>query len=263
MSGFNPKKGVIVKALNIINLHVSVNGTKILKGVNLEVEEGQVHVIMGKNGSGKSTLAAAIAGNPVYEVDEGSIDFYGENLLEFEVFERARKGIFLSFQNPEEIPGLEIEHFLKMAKENITGTKIPAFKFHKELLEVMREFGIPESYAERSLNEGFSGGEKKKSEILQMAVLKPKFVILDETDSGLDVDAIKVVFEKIAKILAENSGMSVLIITHYKKVLDYLKPDRVHIMKDGKIIKSGDISLAEEIEVEGYAKVFDEYEREE
>ncbi len=248
-----------MKALTINNLKVSINEKPILKGVDLEMNKGEIHVIMGQNGSGKSTLAATIAGNPAFDVDEGSIEFYGEDLLELEVFERARKGIFLSFQNPEEIPGLEIEHFLKMAKENITGKKISAFQFHTELLSTMKEFDIPESYATRCLNEGFSGGEKKKSEILQMAVLKPKFIILDETDSGLDVDAIKTVFAGISKILAKNKEMNAIVITHYNKVLDYLTPDKVHVMSDGKIIKSGGMELAKMIESNGYESVLKEY----
>ncbi len=244
-----------MESLKITDLKVSINDKPILKGVNLSMNKGEVHVIMGQNGSGKSTLASAIAGNPTFEVDGGNIDFYGESLLDMEVFERARKGIFLSFQNPQEIPGLEIEHFLKMAKENITGEKIPTMKFHRELVETMKELQIPEEYASRSLNEGFSGGEKKKSEILQMAVLKPKFVILDETDSGLDIDAIKTVFENISKILEKNPDMNAIVITHYNKILDYLKVDKVHVMVDGVIVKSGGMELANEIENYGYESV--------
>ncbi len=247
-------------ALSIKNLKVSIDDKPILKGVDLVVNKGEVHVIMGKNGSGKSTLAAAIAGNPAFDIDDGSIEFYGENLLEMEVFERARAGLFLSFQNPQEIPGLEIEHFLKMAKENITGEKIPVAKFHRELVKTMEKFGLSEDYAHRSLNEGFSGGEKKKSEILQMAVLKPKFAILDETDSGLDIDAIKIVFEGISKILKDNKGMNAIVITHYNKVLEYLAPDKVHIMLDGKIIKSGGMELANQIEKYGYESILKELE---
>lgn len=250
-----------MEILKIKDLRVSINDKPILKGLNLSINKGEVHVVMGQNGCGKSTLAAAIAGNPTFDIDGGSIEFYGEDLLEMEVFERARKGVFLSFQNPQEIPGLEIEHFLKLAKENITGEKIPATKFHKQLLEVMKDLNMPEEYASRSLNDGFSGGEKKKSEILQMAVLKPKFVILDETDSGLDIDAIKIVFENISKILKKNPDMSAIIITHYNKVLEYLSPDRVHVIVEGKIIQSGGMELADEIEHHGYKSVISKYKR--
>ncbi len=246
-------------ALNIKDLKVSINDKPILKGVNLEMNEGEVHVVMGPNGSGKSTLAAAIAGNPIYDVDSGSIEFHGEDLLEMEVFERARAGIFLSFQNPEAIPGLQIEHFLKIAKENIKGEKIPTAKFHRELLATMKELNMDESYAYRNLNEGFSGGEKKKSEILQMAVLEPKFVILDETDSVLDIDAIKIVFDGISKILKKNEKMNAIVITHYNKVLEHLSPDRVHVMMNGRIIKSGGMELANEIENNGYEHILNEY----
>ncbi len=250
-----------MKALEIKDLKVSINDKPILKGINLSMDKGEVHVIMGQNGCGKSTLAATIAGNPAFEVDGGSMEFYGEDLLELEVFERARAGIFLSFQNPQEIPGLEIEHFLKMAKQNITGEKIPTMKFHNDLIKTMKEFDISEEYAHRSLNEGFSGGEKKKSEILQMAVLEPKFIILDETDSGLDIDAVKTVFRGISKILDKNKDMNAIIITHYNKVLDFLSPDKVHIMSDGKIIKTGGMELARRIENEGYDKVLGEFKK--
>ncbi len=241
-----------MEILNIEGLKVSINDKPILKGVDLKMNKGEVHVVMGQNGSGKSTLAAAIAGNPIYEIDAGKMEFYGEDLLEMEVFERARAGIFLSFQNPQEIPGLEIEHFLRMARENITGEKTSVAKFHKELLQVMEELDMPEDYASRSLNEGFSGGEKKKSEILQMAVIKPKFVILDETDSGLDIDAIKTVFENIKKIINKNPDMNAIIITHYNKVLDYLSPDKVHVMHEGRIVKSGGMDIVGKIEEIGY-----------
>ncbi len=246
--------------LNIEGLKVSINDKPILKGVNLSMNKGEIHVIMGQNGSGKSTLAAAIAGNPIYEIDAGKMEFYGENLLEMEVYERARAGIFLSFQHPQEIPGLEIEHFLRMAKENMTGKKVPVAKFHRELLKVMEELEMPEDYATRSLNEGFSGGEKKKSEILQMAVIQPKFVILDETDSGLDIDAIKTVFQNIKKILNKNPDMNAVIITHYNKVLEYLEPEKVHVMHEGRIVKSGGMEIVGEIEKIGYDQYVSELE---
>ena len=237
--------------LHIENLHLSVNEKPILHNLNLTVNAGEIHVVMGPNGAGKSTLAAAIVGNPVFQVNQGSIFFNGELLNDLPVFERARKGIFLSFQNPEEIPGLKVEEFLRAAKEAVTGKKIPALTFHKELLRLMESLSINPEYADRSLNVGFSGGEKKKNEILQLAVLKPKLAILDETDSGLDIDATKIVFEGVAKL--KTPDMGILIITHHSKVLDYLKPDHVHVLINGSLAKSGGIELVEHIQKHGYA----------
>ena len=237
--------------LHIENLHLSVNEKPILHNLNLTINGGEVHVVMGPNGAGKSTLAAAIVGNPVFQVNQGSIFFNGELLNDLPVFERARKGIFLSFQNPEEIPGLKVEEFLRAAKEAVTGKKIPALTFHKELLRLMESLSINPEYADRSLNVGFSGGEKKKNEILQLAVLKPKLAILDETDSGLDIDATRIVFEGVAKLKTPDLG--ILIITHHSKVLDYLKPDHVHVLINGSLAKSGGIELVEHIQKHGYA----------
>ena len=237
--------------LHIENLHLSVNEKPILHNLNLTINAGEVHVVMGPNGAGKSTLAAAIVGNPVFQVNQGSIFFNGELLNDLPVFERARKGIFLSFQNPEEIPGLKVEEFLRAAKEAVTGKKIPALTFHKELLRLMESLSINPEYADRSLNVGFSGGEKKKNEILQLAVLKPKLAILDETDSGLDIDATRIVFEGVAKL--KTPDMGILIITHHSKVLDYLKPDHVHVLINGSLAKSGGIELVEHIQKHGYA----------
>ena len=234
--------------LHIENLHLSVNEKTIL---HLTVNAGEIHVVMGPNGAGKSTLAAAIVGNPVFQVNNGSIFFQGELLNDLPVFERARRGIFLSFQNPEEVPGLKVEEFLRAAKEAVTGKKIPALQFHKELLRMMETLSINPEYADRSLNVGFSGGEKKKNEILQLAVLQPQLAILDETDSGLDIDATKIVFEGVSKI--KSAEMGILIITHHSKVLDYLKPDRVHVLINGSIVKSGGIELVEHIQEHGYA----------
>lgn len=239
--------------LHIRNLHLSVNEKPILHSLDLTVNAGEIHVVMGPNGAGKSTLAAAIVGNPIFQVDKGSIFFQGELINELPVFERARKGIFLSFQNPEEIPGLKVEEFLHAAKEAVTGKKIPALQFHKELLRIMETLRMVPEYAARSLNVGFSGGEKKKNEILQLAVLQPKLAILDETDSGLDIDATKIVFEGVAKL--KNSDMGILIITHHSKVLDYLKPDYVHVLIDGSLVKSGGIELVEHIQKHGYAGI--------
>ena len=237
--------------LYIENLHLSVNEKPILHNLNLTVNAGEIHVVMGPNGAGKSTLAAAIVGNPVFQVDQGSIFFEGELINDLPVFERARKGIFLSFQNPEEIPGLKVEEFLRASKEAVTGKKIPALTFHKELLRLMESLSINPEYADRSLNVGFSGGEKKKNEILQLAVLKPKLAILDETDSGLDIDATRIVFEGVAKL--KTPDMGILIITHHSKVLDYLKPDYVHVLINGSLAKSGGIELVEHIQKHGYA----------
>ena len=237
--------------LHIENLHLSVNEKPILHHVNLTINAGEVHVVMGPNGAGKSTLAAAIVGNPVFHIDQGSICFNGTLLNDLPVFERARKGIFLSFQNPEEVPGLKVEEFLRAAKEAVTGKKIPALTFHKELLRLMETLSINPEYADRSLNVGFSGGEKKKNEILQLAVLQPKLAILDETDSGLDIDATRIVFEGVAKL--KTPDMGILIITHHSKVLDYLKPDYVHVLINGSLVKSGGIELVEHIQKHGYA----------
>ena len=237
--------------LHIENLHLSVNEKPILHNLNLTVNAGEIHVVMGPNGAGKSTLAAAIVGNPVFQVDQGSIFFEGELINDLPVFERARKRIFLSFQNPEEIPGLKVEEFLRASKEAVTGKKIPALTFHKELLRLMESLSINPEYADRSLNVGFSGGEKKKNEILQLAVLQPKLAILDETDSGLDIDATRIVFEGVAKL--KTPDMGILIITHHSKVLDYLKPDYVHVLINGSLVKSGGIELVEHIQKHGYA----------
>ena len=237
--------------LHIENLHLSVNEKPTLHNLNLTVNAGEIHVVMGPNGAGKSTLAAAIVGNPVFQVDQGSIFFEGELINDLPVFERARKGIFLSFQNPEEIPGLKVEEFLRASKEAVTGKKIPALTFHKELLRLMESLSINPEYADRSLNVGFSGGEKKKNEILQLAMLQPKLAILDETDSGLDIDATRIVFEGVAKL--KTPDMGILIITHHSKVLDYLKPDHVHVLINGSLAKSGGIELVEHIQKHGYA----------
>ena len=237
--------------LHIEDLHLSVNEKPILHHVNLTINAGEVHVVMGPNGAGKSTLAAAIVGNPVFHIDQGSIFFNGTLLNDLPVFERARKGIFLSFQNPEEVPGLKVEEFLRAAKEAVAGKKIPALTFHKELLRLMETLSINPEYADRSLNVGFSGGEKKKNEILQLAVLQPKLAILDETDSGLDIDATRIVFESVAKL--KTPDMGILIITHHSKVLDYLKPDYVHVLINGSLVKSGGIELVEHIQKHGYA----------
>lgn len=242
--------------LELKELKAKVEDKEILKGLNLNINKGEVHVIMGPNGAGKSTLASVLVGHPKYEISGGEIIFDGEEINDLAVDERAQKGMFLSFQYPEEIPGLTVEDFLRAAKEAVSGEKQYFMQFHQELVEKMEKLHIDPTYADRHLNVGFSGGEKKKNEILQMAVLEPKLAILDETDSGLDRDATKIVFEGVQKL--KNDDNALLIITHYNKVLDYLKPDFVHILMDGKIVKSGGIELVEYIEKNGYQKMREE-----
>ena len=242
--------------LNLKNVKSEVEGKEILKGVDLTINKGEVHVIMGPNGAGKSTLASILVGHPKHEVVGGQILLEGEDITELEVDERAQKGIFLSFQYPEEIPGLTVEDFLRTAKEAVTGEKQYIMQFHNELVEKMEKLHINPEYAERHLNVGFSGGEKKKNEILQMAVLEPKLAILDETDSGLDIDATKIVFEGVQKLKTKDTAL--LNINHYDKVLEYLKPDFVHVLMDGKIVKSGGIEIVEAIEKDGYGKMREE-----
>ena len=238
--------------LEIKNLHAGVEEKEILKGVDLTIKPGEIHVIMGPNGSGKTTTANAILNNPIYKKTEGSILLDGEDTTNMSTDEIARKGVFMSFQLPEEIPGISVTNFLKYAKSKITGKPVKIFAFKEELQKYMEELNMNPKYMDRSLNVGFSGGEKKKNEILQMLVLNPKLAILDETDSGLDVDAIRTVSKGIEMFKNENNG--VLIITHNTKILHNLKVDYVHIFVDGKIVKTGTQELASEIEENGYAK---------
>ncbi|CDE82470.1 feS assembly ATPase SufC [Clostridium sp. CAG:273] len=240
------------KLLEIKNLHVNVEDKEILKGIDLTINKGEIHVIMGPNGSGKTTTANAILSNPLYNKVEGNINFESEDITNLKTDEIARKGVFMSFQLPEEIPGISVTNFLKSAKGKITGKPTKVFEFKDELRKYMEELKMNPEYAGRSLNVGFSGGEKKKNEILQMLVLNPKLAILDETDSGLDVDAIRTVSKGIEMFKNENNA--VLIITHNTKILKSLKVDYVHILVNGKIVKTGDQSLAAEIEEEGYSK---------
>ena len=223
--------------LEIKELYANAGEKEILKGLNLKINKGEVHVIMGPNGAGKSTLANVILNNPIYSILSGEVSFEGENINNLKTDEIARKGIFMSFQSPEEIPGISVTNFLKYAKNKITGEPVKIFKFKSELEQNMKELHIDTSYAGRNLNVGFSGGEKKKNEILQMLTLNPKLAILDETDSGLDVDAIRTVSKGIEMFKNENNA--VLIITHNTKILHSLKPDYVHILVDGKIVKTG------------------------
>lgn len=238
------------KLLKVENLKTKIEEKEILKGLNLEIGKGEVHAIMGPNGAGKSTLANTLMGHPKYEIIDGKIIFENEEINELKADERAKKGLFLSFQYPEEIPGVTVENFLRTAKIAVTGKPLKVLAFKKDLKEKMELLEMKEEYAGRYLNQGFSGGEKKKNEILQMAILEPKLSILDETDSGLDVDAIRIVAQGVNAL--KNSENSILIITHHNKILDYLQPDFVHILVDGKIVKTGDFSLAKEIEANGY-----------
>jgi Fe-S cluster assembly ATP-binding protein len=241
--------------LKVTDLHVSVEteqGTKqILKGVDLTINEGEIHAIMGPNGSGKSTLAYTIAGHPKYTVDGGAITLDGVDVLAMSVDERARAGLFLAMQYPVEIPGVTVSNFLRTAKTAIDG-EAPALRpWLKEIKESMEGLRMDKSFAERNVNEGFSGGEKKRHEILQLELLKPKFAVLDETDSGLDVDALKIVSEGVNRAKA-NTGLGLLLITHYTRILRYIKPDFVHVFVDGKVAEEGGPELADRLEDEGY-----------
>ena len=241
-----------MELLNIKDLYVNAGNKEILKGLNLKINKGETHVIMGPNGAGKSTLANIILNNPEYKIIKGEIDFEEENINDLKTDERARKGIFMSFQTPEEVPGISVMNFIKSAKSEKEKEMIKVFAFKKELEENMEKLNMNKSYSSRDLNVGFSGGEKKKNEILQMLMLKPKLAILDETDSGLDVDAIKTVSKGIK--MYKNDENAVLIITHSTKILQGLNVDYVHILVDGKIVKTSNAELANEIEKEGYSK---------
>ncbi len=240
--------------LEIKNLHVSIDDTKILKGLSLKVNAGEVHAIMGPNGSGKSTLASVIAGREDYDVIDGEINFLGNELSELGPDERAREGIFLAFQYPVEIPGVSTTNFMKTAVNQIRESKgekpLDAVAFLKVMKEKMKLVNIKQELLSRSINEGFSGGEKKRNEIFQMAMLDPKLSILDETDSGLDIDALKIVSNGVNSL--RNEENATVVVTHYQRLLDYIVPDYVHVLIDGKIVKSGDKNLALELEEKGY-----------
>jgi len=250
--------------IEIKNLHVSIDGKEILKGVDLTVEQGKVHAIMGPNGTGKSTLAYTLMGHPNYTVTEGEVFFKGQNVLELEPDERSRLGIFLAFQYPVAIPGVTVANFLRTAINagrraiNPEDKGMPIPEFRKLLKEKMDLLRMDHNFAGRYLNDGFSGGEKKRAEILQMATLRPEIAILDETDSGLDIDALRVVAEGVNALM--NKDMGVLVITHYQRLLNYIKPDYVHIMLDGRIVESGGPDLALHLEDQGYDWVREKYE---
>jgi Fe-S cluster assembly ATP-binding protein len=241
--------------LKIVDLHAVIadEGTEILRGVNLEIKPGEVHAIMGPNGSGKSTLAKVLSGHPAYEVTSGSVIYQGEDLLDLEADERARAGVFLAFQYPMEIPGVSIANFLRLAVQaKNPDEELDIFDFQEMLTERMELLEMDPSFALRSVNDGFSGGEKKRTEILQLAMLEPMLAVMDETDSGLDIDALRVVSNGVNKVVAEKSGMSVLMITHYQRLLEYIKPHFVHVMANGRIVESGGPELALKLEASGY-----------
>lgn len=249
--------------LEIKNLHASINGTEILKGINLNINAGEVHAIMGPNGSGKSTLAQVLAGRDAYEVTQGDVRYEGKNLFDLDPEERAREGVFLAFQYPVEIPGVNNTYFLKAALNAIRRHKgleeLDAVEFLQLVKEKMKLMEIDDSLLNRSVNEGFSGGEKKRNEIFHMAVLQPKLAILDETDSGLDIDALRVVADGVNKLRRKDNA--VLVVTHYQRLLNYIIPDFVHVLMDGRIVKSGGKDLAFQLEEKGYDWVKEEYDR--
>lgn len=263
-----------MSVLEIRNLHASVEGTEILKGVNLTLRSGEIHALMGPNGSGKSTLSNVIAGHPHYEITEGDILLDGESILEMEADERARAGVFLAFQYPVAIPGVSVANFLRTAVSNVRGyteqaaenegrsgvigsNLMPMRDFRRELNAKMKEYNVDSSFSRRYLNDGFSGGEKKRTEVLQMAMLEPKFAILDESDSGLDIDALKIVSDGINKLSTDDRGF--LLITHYQRILNYVKPDYVSIFFQGRIVMTGGPEVAHMLEEKGYGWVEKEF----
>lgn len=261
-----------MSVLEIRNLHAKVEDTEILKGVNLTLRSGEIHALMGPNGSGKSTLAYVIAGHPHYEITEGDILIDGESVLEMEADERTKAGIFLAFQYPVAVPGVSVANFLRTAVSNVRGYSeaggstssgvigsnlMPMREFRRELNDKMKEYNVDASFARRYLNDGFSGGEKKRTEVLQMAMLEPKFAILDESDSGLDIDALRIVSEGINKLATPERGF--LMITHYQRLLNYVKPHFVSIFYGGRIVKTGGIELALQLEERGYGWVEQEF----
>jgi len=236
--------------LKVNNLHASVEGNEIIRGINLEVKSGEVHAIMGPNGSGKSTFANVLMGNPTYEVTKGSVEYMGEDITDNPADKRAKKGIFMAFQYPEAIPGVTIVTMLKAALSNITDTELTTIELRLKVADSMKDLGLEPDFVDRYLNEGFSGGERKRNEILQLAVLEPKLAILDETDSGLDVDGLKIVGDGVDQL--RNKDRSFLIVTHYQRLLNYIKPDYVHVFINGDIVETGNYELSQKLEQEGY-----------
>ena len=239
-------------SLIIKNLHAAIDGNPILKGLSLEIPAGEVHAIMGPNGSGKSTLSKVVAGHEDYEVTEGSVTMDGEDLLELEIDERSRAGLFLAFQYPAEVPGVTMANFIRAALQARLpeGEELDAVTYYKNLYEKMDQLGIDRRFTSRFVNEGFSGGEKKRNEVLQMMMLEPSYCLMDETDSGLDIDALKVVADGVNSMRSNDRGF--LVITHYQRLLDYIEPDHVHVLADGQIVRSGTKELARELEKKGY-----------
>ncbi|MGF1470806.1 MAG: Fe-S cluster assembly ATPase SufC [Rubrobacteraceae bacterium] len=243
--------------LKIENLHVEIDGNEIIKGLDLEVNRGEIHAIMGPNGSGKSTLANVLMGHPRYEITDGSITFEGEDALELEPDERAKMGMFLAFQYPSEVPGVSVANFLRTAVNSVREEELSPMEMYKLLQEKMRVMQMDIKFAERYLNEGFSGGEKKRNEILQMLMLDPKLAIMDETDSGLDIDALQVVAKGVNAM--QGPEFSAVVITHYQRILRYIEPDYVHVILEGRIVTSGGKELAEQLEDKGYDWVRQEF----
>ncbi len=242
--------------LEVKNLHASIDDKPILKGLNLTMHKGETHAIMGPNGSGKSTLSNVLMGHPSYEVTEGTITFMGTDITEMEPDDRAKLGVFLAFQYPTSIAGVSLGNFLTASVQAVRGAEnVKLMELRKELFATMDELGIDRSFAGRYVNDGFSGGEKKRCEILQMAMLKPAFAILDETDSGLDIDALKVVSEGVNKQMNDRKDMSCLVITHYQRLLNYIEPDYVHVLVQGKIVETGGPEVAHRLEAEGYDEI--------
>ncbi|MDQ3966108.1 MAG: Fe-S cluster assembly ATPase SufC [Actinomycetota bacterium] len=243
--------------LKIENLHIEIDGNEIIKGLSLEVGQGEIHAIMGPNGSGKSTLANVLMGHPRYEVTKGTVTFMGQDVFELEPDERAKMGMFLAFQYPSEVPGVSVANFLRTAVNSVRETELSPMEMYRLLQEKMRIMRMDPKFAERYLNEGFSGGEKKRNEILQMLMLQPKLAIMDETDSGLDIDALQVVARGVNEM--RSPEFSAVLITHYQRILRYIEPDHVHVMLDGRIVTSGGKELAEDLEDKGYDWVRQEF----
>jgi Fe-S cluster assembly ATP-binding protein len=249
----SPRLSVVSHPLfEVVDLHVSVEGNQILRGVNLAVGEGEVHAIMGPNGSGKSTLANTLLGAPAYEVTSGQILLRGEDITSWPTDVRSKAGMFLAFQDPEEIPGVPVVQFLRQALSARKGIDLSVLELRLTIMDWMGRLGMDPSFGDRYLNEGFSGGEKKRNEILQMAVLEPDVAILDETDSGLDIDALRAVGRGVGEVRAARPGLGVLLITHYQRILDVLTPDKVHLLFDGRVVETGGPELARRVEAEGY-----------